>query len=114
MIEEVYPRWEKTIRLAYVAAKTERKLELEGTPLRKYDAAGLHHWSLLVGEVYTYQDLCPEIRELGFNHLDLWRIARADAEEEFRQDILHEHVTNLQNGGAVATQSEENRSADVA
>jgi hypothetical protein len=110
-IEHIYNEWQSCIRLLYITLKTERIAELEGKRWKGFDQQGIHPVSYLIGQIHTFQALCPEIRNLGFNHLEFVRTARDDATQEYLNEKLAELRADKEKHGS---ESQKVRSKDIA
>lgn len=90
MSDAICALWIEGLEAAYMLARGERLNELRGTKQRFLDARGIHPFSEAWGLVEAAQHLCPDLGADGVatSPHALWRAARADADDEFREEIV--------------------------
>jgi hypothetical protein len=88
--ERIYARWYRGICLAYDVIYRAREFELWDEQQNPFDRSGLHAVTLLIAEIYLCQEFCPELRGLGFHHLQFIRETRRDASRDFIKEKVEE------------------------
>lgn len=76
--------WLRAMQLAWQLAYATRLDELRGERRKTFDSRGVHPFSMNVGMVYAYEELCPALALAGFDPITL----RRDA--EFEAHVAHE------------------------
>jgi hypothetical protein len=91
---DVIDLWIESLQAAYSLAKGERRNELAGRYVKSRDDTGLHPYSFVWGQVRALEGLEPVLanEDVTTSPGALRRAAAADAEAEFRAEILAEAV----------------------
>lgn len=96
--EQLLARFLELVRVAYGLEKGARANELAGKYVPLRDAAGMHPLSYVTGQYQELYDIVCHVldihpgdvqEQLLPNALELRAAARADADTEFRQELLH-------------------------
>lgn len=80
--------WVDALQRAYSLARAGRLNELRGKYVRRFDDMGLHPESEAWGQVHLAENLDPALAAVGCAPEGLREAARADADREFRTEIL--------------------------
>jgi hypothetical protein len=83
-LSEEYTR---LLREAYQLARGERMAQLRGRYLRRFNNAGLHEWSYIIGKLTAIEDFLELPNEVRLNHLDLQGAAIQEAHHTFAQRV---------------------------
>lgn len=86
-------RWWRSLRLAWSAAKVERRAQLDGFRARaSFDSQGIHSYSHHWGEAKLIEALLPDLEEVrrahGVDPVSMRTLAQHTAERAFALDYL--------------------------
>jgi hypothetical protein len=89
---DVTELWVESLQAAYGLAKGERRNELAGNYVKSRDARGLHPYSYAFGQVKALEGLDSVLQDemVSADPIALRKAAHADADAEFRAEILAE------------------------
>jgi hypothetical protein len=87
---EITDLWIESLQAAYSLARGERLNELNGRYTKSRDERGLHGYSYVWGQVRALEGLEPVLanEDVTTDPIALRKAAHADAEAEFRAEIL--------------------------
>jgi hypothetical protein len=88
--ELIFQAWTEDVWQCWLLAKGERLGELRGKYVRKFDERGLHPFSMVVSQVWSWERLMPELSYAQFDPVLLRREAQREADKEFRNQVLEE------------------------
>lgn len=91
-MSEVVDAWVESLQSAYGLAKGERRNELAGRYVKSRDGRGLHPYSYVWGAIRALEGLEPDLanEDVTTDAVTMRKLAHADADAEFRAEILAE------------------------